>query len=104
MKKIRIVIVDDSAVVRKILREALLSDAEMEVVGIAADGESALTRIEQTTPDVVTLDVELPGMSGLETLREIRKRWRHLPAKISSTRTKSISAARKTLSSASIPP
>jgi len=81
MKKIRIVIVDDSAVVRKILREVLASDPEMEIVGIAADGESALTRIEQTTPDVVTLDVELPGMSGLETLRELRKRWRRLPAR-----------------------
>jgi len=87
MKKIRIVIVDDSAVVRKILREALASDPEMEIVAIAPDGESALTRIEQTAPDVVTLDVELPGMSGLETLREIRKRWRYLKVVMFSTLT-----------------
>jgi two-component system chemotaxis response regulator CheB len=87
MANIRIVIVDDSAVVRKILREALASDPSMEVVGIAPDGESALAKIEQTTPDAVTLDVELPGMSGLETLREIRKRWKKLPVIMFSTLT-----------------
>ena len=87
MANIRIVIVDDSAVVRKILREALALDPTMEIVGIAPDGETALSRIEQTTPDAVTLDVELPGMSGLETLREIRKRWRKLPVIMFSTLT-----------------
>ena len=87
MANIRIVIVDDSAVVRRILREALAADPTMEIVGIAGDGETALSRIEQTTPDAVTLDVELPGKSGLETLRDIRKRWRKLPVIMFSTLT-----------------
>ena len=68
-------IVDDSAVIRRVLREALAADAEVEVAGVAGDGESALQQIERLKPDVVTLDVELPGMSGLQILKEIRKRW-----------------------------
>lgn len=51
------------------------SDPTMQIVGIAPDGETALARIEQSTPDVA-LDAELPGVSGLETLREICRRWR----------------------------
>jgi two-component system chemotaxis response regulator CheB len=80
-------IVDDSAVIRRVLREALTSDREMEIAGIAADGESALRRIEELTPDIVTLDVELPGMSGLETLKELRRRWPTLPVIMFSTLT-----------------
>ena len=75
MSKARVLIVDDSAVIRRVLREALASDAMVEVAGIAPDGVSALKRIEETKPDLVTLDVELPGMSGLETLKELRTRW-----------------------------
>lgn len=88
MTTVRVLIVDDSAVIRRVLREALASDAMVEVAGIAADGLSALKRIEETKPDLVTLDVELPGMSGLETLKEIRARWPKLPARISLARTK----------------
>lgn len=69
-------------VIRRVLREALTSDPEMEIAGIAPDGESALKRIEELTPDIVTLEVELPGMSGLETLKELRRRWPRLPARI----------------------
>ena len=87
MPEIRVVIVDDSAVIRRILRETLASDASIVVAGIAGDGETALTRIEQTQPDIVTLDVELPGMSGLETLKEVRTRWPKLPVVMFSTLT-----------------
>ena len=80
-------IVDDSVVIRRVLREALTSDPEMEIAGIAQDGESALKRIEELTPDIVTLDVELPGMSGLETLKELRRRWPRLPVIMFSTLT-----------------
>jgi len=66
----------------------------MEIVGIAPVGETALARIEQTTPDV-TLDVELPGINGLETLREIRKRWRRLPVIMFSTLTEKGAANEK---------
>jgi len=83
MTATRIIIVDDSAVIRRVLREALTSDPEMEIVGIAADGETALKRVAELRPDIVTLDIELPGMSGLETLKELRQRWPKLPARIS---------------------
>jgi two-component system, chemotaxis family, protein-glutamate methylesterase/glutaminase len=87
MPPIRVFIVDDSSVIRKILREALASDPVLEVAGIAPDGETAITRIEQVHPDIVTLDVELPGMSGLETLQEIHKRWPSIPVIMFSTLT-----------------
>lgn len=87
MTAAQILIVDDSAVTRKVLREALASDPLMEVIGIAPDGETALKRIEECKPDIVTLDVELPGMSGLEALRHIRSRWARLPVIMFSTLT-----------------
>jgi two-component system, chemotaxis family, protein-glutamate methylesterase/glutaminase len=78
MRAARIFIVDDSAVTRRVLREALASDALMEVIGVAPDGETALKRIEECRPDIVTLDVELPGISGLQALKQIRRRWPRL--------------------------
>jgi two-component system, chemotaxis family, protein-glutamate methylesterase/glutaminase len=79
MPPIRILIVDDSVVIRKVLMEALSSDAALEVVGTASDGRIALTRIAQLRPDLVTLDVEMPNLSGLETIPEIRKLYPTLP-------------------------
>ena len=79
MKKTRVLIVDDAPLIRRIIVEALATDPSIEVVGEAEDGRTALLRIAQVKPDVVTLDVELPGMNGLETLREIRKRNPLLP-------------------------
>jgi len=87
MPETRILIVDDSAVIRRVLREALAADAGVEVAGVAGDGESALQQIERLKPDVVTLDVELPGMSGLQILKVIRKRWQRLPVIMFSTLT-----------------
>jgi len=65
---IRVLIVDDSAVIRSIIRSALATDPQIEVVGMAADGAEALTKIAQLRPDVVTLDVEMPRMNGLAVL------------------------------------
>jgi two-component system chemotaxis response regulator CheB len=78
MRAARIFIVDDSAVTRRVLREALASDALMEVIGIAPDGKTALKQIEECRPDIVTLDVELSGMSRLQALKQIRRRWPRL--------------------------
>jgi len=87
MPPIRILIVDDSVVIRKVLAEALVADPEIEVAGSAADGNIALAKIPQLKPDLVTMDVEMPVKSGIETLVEIRKLYPKLPVIMFSTLT-----------------
>ncbi len=70
-KPVRVLIVDDSAVVRKTLEEILSSDKRIEVIGAAADPFLAAQRMRQEAPDVVTLDVEMPRMDGLTFLKKI---------------------------------
>jgi two-component system chemotaxis response regulator CheB len=83
----RVLIVDDSVVIRRILSDTLAEDAEIHVVGAASDGHIALAKIAQLNPDLVTLDVEMPVMNGLETLAEIRKLYPKLPVIMFSTLT-----------------
>ena len=70
---IRLLIVDNSVFVREALREVLRSDPEIEIVGTASSGEQALALLPGLRPNLMTLDLALPGMSGLSTLAEIRK-------------------------------
>jgi two-component system, chemotaxis family, protein-glutamate methylesterase/glutaminase len=79
MQPVRILIVDDSAVIRKLLSDLLSSDPEIVVAGTAGNGSRALARIPELKPDLITLDIEMPGMDGLETLVEIRKLYPKLP-------------------------
>ena len=79
MAKIRVLIVDDAVVVRRLLATILASDPIFEVVGTAANGRIALAKFPSTRPDAVILDVEMPEMDGLATLVEIRKDYPHLP-------------------------
>ena len=72
MRKLRVLIVDDSAVIRNLLRSAVAADPELEVAGVAANGKIALAMVDQCTPDVVTMDVEMPEMDGLTALKAIR--------------------------------
>jgi DNA-binding NarL/FixJ family response regulator len=69
--RIRVVIVDDHPVVRKGLTAFLSSESDMEVVGAAADGEESLGVIAETVPDVVLMDLSMPGMGGIEATRRI---------------------------------
>jgi two-component system chemotaxis response regulator CheB len=71
--RIRVLVVDDSAVIRRLVKYALEEDPLLEVVGTAANGAIALTRVEELRPDVITLDVEMPEMDGLEMLRRVRR-------------------------------
>lgn len=70
-KNIRVLIVDDSAVIRQIIRDYVSDAPDMEVVGTANNGQKALGLCESTRPDVVTLDIQMPGMDGLATLDAI---------------------------------
>jgi two-component system, chemotaxis family, protein-glutamate methylesterase/glutaminase len=85
MPAIRVLVVDDSVVIRRLVAEVLAADPEIEVIGMAANGRVALQKMAQTTPDLVTLDIEMPELNGLETVTEIRKTWKHLPVIMFST-------------------
>ncbi len=67
--------VDDSVVIRNLVTHALREDPAMEVVGVAANGVIALQKIPQANPDVLTLDIEMPEMDGLETVRRVRQEY-----------------------------
>lgn len=69
---IRVMVVDDSAFMRKILRNLIEEHEELTVVGTALDGEFALRKLGELNPDIITLDVEMPRMDGIETLLQIR--------------------------------
>jgi len=75
----RIFIVDDSAVIRSLLRSVVSANGSFEVAGTAADGATALGIIETLRPDLVLLDVEMPVMDGLVTLRQLRARGHKMP-------------------------
>ena len=87
MPPVRVLVVDDSVVVRKLLSEAIVSSPEIQLAGTASNGAIALARIPQLNPDVVTLDIEMPGLNGIETLTEIRKLYPKLPVIMFSTLT-----------------
>ncbi|WP_313756546.1 chemotaxis response regulator protein-glutamate methylesterase [Tissierella sp.] len=76
---IKVLIVDDSALIRKILTDILISDTEISVVGTARNGKEALEKIEVLKPDIVTLDIEMPLMDGLTTLKHIVSKYSKLP-------------------------
>ena len=72
-ERIRVLVVDDSVVIRRLVTQALSQHPSIEIVGSAANGTIALQRLAHFNPDVVTLDIEMPDMDGLEVLRHIRR-------------------------------
>ncbi|MFC4387418.1 chemotaxis response regulator protein-glutamate methylesterase [Gracilibacillus marinus] len=75
MNKYSVLIVDDSAFMRKMIGDILNQSDVLDVIGTARNGQDALKKIEEWNPDVVTLDVEMPLMDGIETLKEIMNRY-----------------------------
>jgi two-component system, chemotaxis family, protein-glutamate methylesterase/glutaminase len=71
---VRVLVVDDSAFMRKLIPQMLAADNSIEVVGTAMDGKFCLKKIEELKPNVVTLDLKMPEMDGIDTLKEIMRR------------------------------
>ncbi len=93
MTVIRVLVVDDSVVVRKLVTDSLSSDKEIEVVGTASNGKVALARVDEYGPDLVTMDIEMPIMDGIETVRALRKAGHKIPIIMFSTLTERGAAA-----------
>jgi len=88
VRRVRVLVVDDSATIRRIITDAIAAAADLEVVGTAANGRLAIDRLRAgVAPDVVTLDVEMPVLDGIATLKEMRKAWPRLPVLMLSSHT-----------------
>jgi DNA-binding NarL/FixJ family response regulator len=74
-QRIRLLIVDDHAILRQALRQLLEQHTELEIVGDASNGREAVASVEKLMPDVVLMDMVMPGLSGLEATRQVRKRF-----------------------------
>ena len=83
---VRVLVIDDSALMRKLIPQIIERDSSIHVVGTAMDGEFGLKKIEELKPDVVTLDLEMPRMDGMATLKQIMKQYR-LPVIMVSSQT-----------------
>src|SRR3954447_20370524 len=94
---IRVLVVDDSALMRKLIPQILQHDSSIQVVGTAMDGNFGLKKIEELKPEVVTLDLEMPGMGGLDMLKEIMRRHRVPVIVVSSHSTQGASITLKAL-------
>src|SRR3954467_15488740 len=93
MTAIRVLVVDDSVVVRKIVEHALAGLSDVEVVGTATDGRQGVQQVERLDPDIVTLDIEMPVMDGIEALVAIRRSKPRLPVIMFSTLTQRAATA-----------
>ncbi len=94
-ENLRVLVVDDTSLYRNILSNVLSGFSGVEVVGTANNGKIAMAKIAQLKPDIVTLDVEMPEMDGIETLRQLKVKALHLPAIMVSAHT--IEGARITM-------
>jgi two-component system chemotaxis response regulator CheB len=95
---VRVLVVDDSALMRKLIQQILATDSSIQVVGTAMDGNFGLKKIEELKPQVVTLDLEMPGMGGLDMLKEIMRGHRLPVIVVSSHSTEGASVTLKALS------
>ncbi|WP_159798247.1 protein-glutamate methylesterase/protein-glutamine glutaminase [Puerhibacterium puerhi] len=93
MTPIRVLVVDDSVVIRRLVTDALSRAGGIDVVGVAANGRIALRKAEQLAPDAITMDIEMPEMNGIEAVRELRRAGHRMPVVMFSTLTERGAAA-----------
>ena len=96
-RPVRVLVIDDSALMRKLIPKILERDPAIEVVGTAMDGNFGLKKIRELEPEVVTLDLEMPGLNGIDTLKEIMRQWRLPVVVVSSHSTAGASITLKAL-------
>ena len=78
MAAIRVLLVDDESLVRKVLRQILAAYPDMELVGEAATGYEAISTVDRLQPDIVVMDIRMPGLDGIAAAREIRFKYPHV--------------------------
>ncbi len=93
LPRIKVLVVDDSSVIRHVVAHVIAMDPAFEIVGHAANGKIALEMLPRLNPDLVTLDIEMPEMDGIETLKRLRKTHPRLPVIMFSTLTERGAAA-----------
>ncbi|MCR3757758.1 chemotaxis protein CheB [Clostridium felsineum] len=79
MEKIKVIVVDDSALMRKLISDMLESNEGIEVIATAVNGEDLLNKLKVMRPDIITLDIEMPVMNGIDTLKAIKKMQINIP-------------------------
>ena len=87
MARIRVLVVDDSVVIRKLVSDLLAQDPDIEVVGTAVNGRAGLQKIALLEPDIVTMDIEMPELDGIEAVRQLRASGSRVPVIMFSTLT-----------------
>src|SRR6478736_9656800 len=93
MARIRVLVVDDSVVIRKLVSDLLAADPGIEVVGTAVNGRAGLQKIALLEPDLVTMDIEMPELNGIDTVRTLRQSGSRIPVIMFSTLTERGAAA-----------
>ncbi|WDV47715.1 chemotaxis response regulator protein-glutamate methylesterase [Clostridiaceae bacterium M8S5] len=89
MMSIKVFIIDDSAFMRRIINDILITDSDIDVIGYARNGQEALEKLKNLKPDVITLDVEMPILDGIETLKLLMKTYSNIPVVMLSSLTQS---------------